>query len=79
MHVYQQEPFGYEAQAFSAAQIAATIVNCTPRGRGAKVYQATDFYSAPWVETGEGLSQEQRNFLNQRKTKRAKAKNGKRR
>lgn len=79
MAFYDEEPFGYEADAFRSANIAATIVNTTPRGRGAKVYKATDFYGVPWKDPGEGLTPEQRNFINERKQKVKKAKHGRRR
>lgn len=77
MEVYEEEPFGYEAMAFSLAQVCATLVNITPRGRGAKVFKATDFYKVPWKESGEGLTPDQRNYLTERKAK--KAKHGRRR
>jgi len=64
---YSEEPWGYEADAFRSAQIAATIVNMTPRGRNARVVKATDFYRQPWKEAGEGLTNEQREFLRKRK------------
>lgn len=69
MFFYEEEPFGYEAQAFAMAQVAATVVNTTPRGRGAKAFKATDFYKVPWQASGEGLTPEQRDFLNKRKAK----------
>jgi hypothetical protein len=73
---YSEEPFGFEADAFRSAQLAATIVNMTPRGRGARVFKATDFYHQPWKESGEGLTHEQREFIQKRKQKRVKKQHG---
>lgn len=72
MAFYDEEPWGFEADAFRSGQIAATIVNTTPRGRGARVFKSEDFYHKPWSEPGEGLTQEQIAFIRKRKAKRKK-------
>jgi hypothetical protein len=72
MAFYEQEPWGYEANTFPVAQLAATVVNTTPRGRGARVFKAEEFYHRPWTQSGEGLTQEQLAFIRKRKPKRGK-------
>jgi hypothetical protein len=53
-------------------QIGATIVNTTPRPRGSKHFQATDFYREPWKKSGVAgtLSPKQLEFINRRKRNR---------
>jgi hypothetical protein len=41
------EPWGSEIENWRMGQIAATIVNCTPRPKGSRPFQPTDFYVSP--------------------------------
>jgi hypothetical protein len=70
MAFYSEEPWGFEANAHPLGQIAATAVNLAPRGRGARLFKAEDFYHRPWTESDEGLTQEQIEFIRKRKAKR---------
>lgn len=44
---YNREPWGSEVENWRMGQVAATIVNCTPRQKGSKTFQPTDFYETP--------------------------------
>jgi hypothetical protein len=62
-------------------QLAATVVNTTPRPRGSKRFQAADFYRESWKKTGIAsmLSPKQQAYINRKKAKREKANGHKRR
>lgn len=62
-------------------QLAATVVNTTPRPRGSKRFQAADFYRESWKKSGIAakLSPKQLDYINRRKAKREGKGNGQRR
>ena len=62
---FNLEPWGFEVENWRMGQIASTIVNCTPRGRGAKVFKPTDFYQTE--QHVDPLTAEQREFLKRKK------------
>jgi hypothetical protein len=43
---YQEQAEDYK-EAYNIASLMATIVNCTPRKKGARTYKATDFVGHP--------------------------------
>lgn len=53
-------------------QLAATVVNTTPRPRGSKRFQAADFYRESWKKSGSltMLTPKQQDYINRRKAKR---------
>ncbi len=66
---WQLEPWGPLADAWRAGIVAATVVNCTPRKRGARPVKPTDFYTDPYAQDSarEELTPEQRAFIEKRK------------
>ncbi len=62
----QFEPWGCEIENWRMGTIASTIVNTTPRTKGAKPMKASDFYSNPYKRRADGLTAEQRAFLKKR-------------
>lgn len=44
---FKREPWGSEIENWRMGQVASTIVNCTPRPKGAKAFHPTDFYESP--------------------------------
>lgn len=55
------EPFGYSMRNFRMGVIASTVVNCTPRGKGAKPMKPSDFY--PAARASSGLTTKQQKHL----------------
>lgn len=69
---FELEPWGCEVENWRMGQIASTMVNVTPRTRGAKAYKPTDFYNQPDQPRSEGFTPQQREFLKRRKKTRGK-------
>lgn len=70
MAFYRIEPFGFEIENFRAGVVAATVVNCTPRKRGAKPSVPSDFY--PSTKSGPQLTERQKRELARRRATRGK-------
>lgn len=77
MVFYAHEPWGYEAEERRHAQSLATAINCIPRAKGTKGLDWRELYQDPWSDTEIDLvrlTDEQRDFLRERKAKRKKGK-----
>lgn len=77
MAFYEHEPWGFLAKEYRAGLIASTIVNTTPRERGAKMFKRDDWTQDPWGGRVDDFTPEQRAFIEKRKQQKGK-KSGKR-
>lgn len=73
MVFYEHEPWGFFAEEYRAGLIASTIVNTTPRERGAKLFRRDEWTLDPWKGPRDDYTPEQRAFLEQRKKGKKKA------
>lgn len=70
MIFYDHEPWGYLAEEHRAGLIASTVINCTPRGRGAKMFRREEWSPDRWKGEVSEFTPEQRAFIAKRKKQR---------
>jgi hypothetical protein len=73
---YEHEPWGYEVEERRHCEQIAMMLNCVPR-KGGRAVNWTELYRSPWGDPlleKQGWTQEQIEFLDKRKKRKARRK-----